>query len=185
MKDEAPNQLTVEENHYRFVWGLVTILSLLTGTVLFDPLQNSRYFSEEYSLIIIISFLFTLGIWGIYKTVQPIYTVVFQILKDHLIIKIFYGEDPVNEYSIPLQSIDTITYQARTPPGQNEALYDFATDYLVVYRSEAEKDYRPLIDIAPEKMALKIKDIGNIIRFLRKHRSAIRIPEDDRPVLGI
>jgi hypothetical protein len=185
MKDEAPYQLTVEENHYRFVWGLVTILSLLTGTVLFDPLQNSRNFSQEYFLIIIISFLFTLGIWGIFKTVQPIYTVFFEVLDNQLKVQVLHGEDTVNEYKIPLQSIDTVTYQARTPPRQDEALYDFATDYLVVYRSESEEDFQPLIDIAPKKMALKIKDIGNIIRFLRKHRSAIRIPENDRPVLGI
>lgn len=185
MKDETHYQLTVEENHYRFVWGLVTILSLLMGSILFDPLQNSRYFAEEYLLIIFISSLFTLGIWGIYKTVQPIYTVLFEVTNGQLTVQIFYGEDTINEYSIPLQTIDTITYQPRTPPGQNEALYDFATDYLVVYRSESEKEFQPLIDIAPEKMALKIKDIGNIIRFLRKHRSSIRIPEEDRPVLGI
>ncbi len=185
MSDAPRQKMTVEENHYRFVWVLVTVVSLATGVVLFDPLQNSASLFEEYGLIILISFLFTTGIWGIYKIIQPIYTVILHIDEPVLNVTIFYGDAPVNKYSLSLDRIHIVTFQHRTPPSSNEALYDFATDYLAVYRSDDENNFQPLIDIAPEKMALKINDIADIIRFLRKYRSSIQIPEDDRSILGI
>lgn len=185
MDKPSEQQITVEENHYRFLWGLITFMCLLTGAVLFDPLQNSGSEFEQYGLIVVISMLFTSGIWGIYRTIQPIYTAELKIKGDQLTIDIYFGENQVKNYAIVLENIHSLTFHHRTPPGPDEALYDFSTDYIAVYRTADSERYRPLIDISPELMTMKIQDIADIISFIRKFNADVHIPADDRKILGI
>jgi hypothetical protein len=186
MPQQLPRSITVEENHYRFVWGLITVLCLLVGSLLFNPLQNSGSTFEQYGLVTVISMLFTSGIWGIYRTLQPIYSAELKVVDTHhLNIKIYYGEDPIKQYTLDIRAIQSVTFRHRVPPGPGEALYDFSTDYLIVYQTGPDLPVQPLIDISPEYMTLKLQDIKEIIYYLKHYNPSIDVPTRDKKILGL
>ncbi len=120
--------------------------------------------------------LFAIAAFGISKITKPLYHFDLFIDKSILIIDIYKGDDEhFGRQELPLSDINELRIAPHTPRSQNDALFDFTTNYYLLYKNN-QSDYERLIYPGEKLFTFKVKDIRKIIGFLSARDETIYIP---------
>ncbi len=164
-----------EEATYLF-WGLIVVVSTTLATYI---LANS-FFTEGWAISglnqILVLLLFTLSFSGIFKLSEPLLHFVFEADRQEVIIHIHKGEEKVAERQIDMDRIAMLRFEPYTPREKGEALFDFSTNYRLMWKAPEDSRYRPLIELEDISFTLKVEDIAKIIRFLLSYNPEIEVP---------
>ncbi|HYW35803.1 MAG TPA: hypothetical protein VE868_10385 [Balneolaceae bacterium] len=172
-------KIHIDEEKTYLIWGLSAVVSIAAATyILSDAFVTGSWGTAGYkqftSLI-----LFIVGIYGIIRISSPLYHFDLYIEDSMLCIKIQKGEQkPLEVQKISLDAIRELRIAPHTPRSSNEALFDFTTNYHLLYKDDRTGNFERLIYLEGETFTLKVKDIRKIIGFLVAHKSDISIPDD-------
>lgn len=175
----------IYEEETNLFWGLIIIVSTVMATyVLYGSFTSSSWSNIEFSQLLAL-FLFIISFIGIFKLAEPLYHFVFFVEENRLIVEAMKGEQQVKNFSIVLDDIESLKFSPDTPRSENEALFDFAKSYHLMWRKRGEGGYRKLLDIEDASFVLKVDDIADIIRFIRRHRQDIYVPREQAEYFGL
>lgn len=178
------SELIIYEEETTLLWGLVVVVASAFATYLLgDAFVNEFLFIIGFRQLVALS-LFILAFIGILKVTEPLYKFELSADGDRLVIKAYKGEDLEKTLTYRLNEIEELRFAPKTPASEGEALYDFSTNYYVVYRSRLDQNYHKLIDLGDVSFTLKVPDIAKIIRFIRRHDSSINIPAEQEPLFS-
>src|SRR5699024_1108445 len=128
----------------------------------------------ELTIAKLIISLCLLGLAGysIMRATSHVYHFDLFIQDSTLIIEISTSDDPLfDTQKIPLSDISRLRISSHIPRSRGDALFDFSTNYYLLYQSEAGKEYKRLIYPEGKLFTFKVEDIRKIIGFLALHDS--------------
>jgi hypothetical protein len=171
-------KIHIDEERTYLIWGLTALISIAAAAYILTDAFTAGGWSTGYMQLISLA-LFALGIYGIIRISSPLFHFVLSIDGSTLVIEIQKEEgDPLDVQKIPLDAISELRIAPHTPRSSGEALFDFTTDYHLLYKDKRTSVFQRLIDIKGESFTLKVKDIRKIIGFLAVHNPDIFIPKD-------
>lgn len=98
---------------------------------------------------------------------------------DVLHIEIWEGNDTKHgTKKVMIGEIAELKIMSHTPRKENEALFDFSTNYHLLYRNHREDVYSDLITLNDQSFTLKLKDIQKVIRFIKKYNGKIGVNDN-------
>lgn len=172
------DKLTIYEEDTNLIWGLVVIVASALATYLLgDAFVDESLFVLGFRQLTAL-FLFTLSFVGILKITDPLYRFDLIIEGEMLTIEVYKGEEHVKDIYYNMNEFDELRFSPGTPANTDEALFDFSPSYHLVFRSRITGRIQKLIDLGKVSFTLKVPDIADIIRFLRKHNPSIDVPDD-------
>lgn len=163
-------------NLFWIVLGLITIAggSYLLADAFFAGSWQWAGIQQISSLI-----LFAIGFYSIIQLTEPLYHFILSTDKEILNVEIWKGqENHRGTNHVPIYEINEVKIISHSPPKENEALFDFSTNYHLLYRTSKEKVYQDLVTLPNQSFTLKLEDIQKIIRFIKRHNSSIDIDEN-------
>ncbi|MDZ7680594.1 MAG: hypothetical protein U5J63_02510 [Fodinibius sp.] len=88
------------------------------------------------------------------------------------------GEVHTQTIQIPASDIASLKFAPHDPRSADEALFDFSTDYHLLYKKHSASNYEKLLGLQAAAITLKVDDIAKIMRFISNHNSNITIPRE-------
>ncbi len=175
----------IYEEETNLFWGLIILVSTVTGTyVLAGAFTSSQWSNLEFRQLLAL-FLFIISFIGIFKLAEPLYHFIFNIEDQRLVIEAMKGEQQVKTIIIALNEIDSLKFSPDQPRSRGEALFDFAKNYHLMWRKKGQGRYRKLLDVENASFVLKVDDIADIIRFIRRHRQDVHVPRGQAEFFGL
>ena len=177
--------LVVYEEERNLLWGVVIIVSTAFGTYLLgDAFAQDTLFRpglQQFTALL----LFVIAFRGIVKVTEPLYRFEMTVDRGLLLIEAYKGDTHIKTMEYRLERFDSLFFRPRTPPGEDEALFDFTSNYYLVYRDSVTGQTNRLINLEGVSFTLKVEDIGEIIRFIVKHNPNIRTDEEQARYLNL
>lgn len=171
-------ELHVFEESTHLFWGLVILVCTAGGTYLLAGSFVSMDL-DPFKLDQLIALgLFSISFWGIIKLATPLYHFILHFEDDVLIIDIKKGDLHTNTLRIPVHEINELKFAPHEPRSANEALFDFSTNYHLLYKTRNTPNFEKLLGDQSTSIALKVDDIANIMRFISNRNLDIRIPRE-------
>ncbi|NGP76822.1 hypothetical protein G3570_09275 [Balneolaceae bacterium YR4-1] len=171
-------ELHIYEEATNLFWGLIIVVSTTLATyILANAFVTSGWSISSLNQIIAL-LLFVLSFVGILKISEPLYHFVFTVEQQKLKIISYKGEQEINTDMISLNDIEGLKFSPYLPRERGEALFDFSTNYKLMYKKGSQFDYQPLIDIEDAAFTLKVDDIIKIIRFIKSYQSSVTVPRE-------
>lgn len=169
----------IYEENINLFWGLLGLISITAGAYLLaDAFFGGSWRWIGFQQISSLG-LFAVGFYAIVKLTEPLYRFVLFMEGDILHIEIWEGSDTKHgTKKIALGVITELKIMWHTPPKENEALFDFSTNYHLLYRNHQEEVYQDLITLNDQSFTLKLKDIQKVIRFIKKHNGQIGVNDN-------
>lgn len=178
-------ELHIYEEATNLFWGLIILVSTTLATyILANAFVTSGWSISSLNQIIAL-LLFMLSFTGILKISEPLYHFVFTVEEHQLKIESHKGEQKIDTTLIPLTDIEGLKFSPYRPREKGEALFDFSTNYRLMYKKSLESGYRPLIDLEDATFTLKVDDIIKIIRFIKSYRSSVSVPREQAEFFNI
>lgn len=171
-------ELHIFEKGTHLFWGLVILVCTAVGTYLLagsfvsmdlDPFKLDQLFALG---------LFALSFWGIIQLSEPLYHFILYSEDDVLVIDIKKGDIHTDSLRIPFNEIRKIKFAPHHPRSSDEALFDFSTNYHLLYQKSGSTDFEKLLDVQSASITLKVDDIAKIMRFISKHNPDVTIPQE-------
>jgi hypothetical protein len=171
-------ELHVFEKSANLFWGLVILVCTAGGTYLlagtfvsmdWEPFRPDQLFALG---------LFSLSFWGIIQLSEPLYHFILYFENDVLTIDIKKGEVHTQTIEIAATDIEALKFAPHKPRSADEALFDFSTDYHLLYKKRSASGYQKLLGLQAAAITLKVDDIAKIMRFISEHNPEISIPRD-------
>ncbi len=181
----SDSQIHIYEENINLFWGLLGILTIASGTYLLAD----AFFAGNWKLASIQQIgsiaLFAIGFYAIIKLTDPLYHFILSMQDEILCVEIWQGsESHLNTKKIRVNEITDLKAARHTPRKENEALFDFSTNYHLLYRTGKEQVYESLIDLEKQSFALKLKDIEKVIKFLKQQNRTIKTSRNLLPWAG-
>lgn len=179
-------KLHIYEEATTLFWGLIIVVATAAATyILANSLMSEGWSISGFKQIVVLA-LFSISFIGIFKISDPLLHFIIYTEKETLRIEIKKGEHHVKTITIPLHTIEALKFAPHTPRSEHEALFDFSASYHLMWRPEHETSYRKLMDLdAAYSFTLKIEDITEIIRFIRRHNPDIYVPKEQARFFGL
>jgi len=178
------HRLTIYEEDTNLLWGLIVVVAAALGTYLLgDAFVDESLFVLGFRQLASL-FLFTLSFIGILKVTEPLYRFDLIVEGEMLAIEVYKGEEHVKDIYYNLNEFEELRFAPGTPTTYDDALFDFSPSYHLVFRSRITGREQKLIDLGKVSFTLKVPDIAEIIRFLRRHNSNINVPDDQAVFVG-
>jgi len=172
------DELHVFEKSAHLFWGLVILVCTAGGTYLlagtfvtmdWEPFRPDQLFALA---------LFSLSFWGIVRLSEPLYHFILYFEGDLLTIEIKKGELLTQTIQIPAGDIQALKFAPHQPREADEALFDFSTDYHLLYKKSEAASYQKLLGVQAASITLKVDDIAKIMRFISTHNPNVHIPQE-------
>lgn len=173
------SQIHIYEENINLFWGLLGLLTIASGTYLLA----GAFFAGDWrwagiqqigSLL-----LFAIGFYAVIQLTSPLYNFKIYLKNEILNTEIWQGKEThLSTNKIAIDEITEIQISPHTPRKENEALFDFSTDYHLLYRAGEEPVWQPFIELENHSFTLKVEDIRKIMRFLERHNAGINISEN-------
>lgn len=175
-----PDQkIRIDEENIRLLWGLLIVLSLSAGIYLTGTIIWAEPWGTGNIRLILCLLLFAIGFYSIIQITRPLFHFNLFIEQQLLRIEIWKDEDTLlDTRQMPLNDIASLRISPYRPRETNEALFDFSTNFYLLYRRHHQSTYQPLIHLQNQSFTLKVEDIRKVIRFLCVHNPRIIIPEN-------
>ncbi len=172
-------KLHIYEENTQIFWGLISVVAIGMATyMLTNAFLAGNWSIAGYKQIISIT-LFSIGFYGIIRVSSPLFHFVLSVSGTILSIETWKeGETPLFIQKLDLEMISALRIAPHTPRSPNEALFDFSTDYHLLYQKRKSAEWKQLIDPEGESFTLKVEDIRRIVQFLNHHQSDIDTPEE-------
>lgn len=175
----------IYEEETNLFWGLIILVCTVCGTyVLTGSFTASKWSNLEFSQLLAL-FLFIISFIGIFKLAEPLYHFHFHIEGKSLVIEAMKGEQHVKTISIALNEIESLKFSPDQPRSRGEALFDFAKNYHLMWRKRGRQKYTKMLEIENASFVLKVDDIADIIRFIRRHQKNVHIPREQAEFFGL
>lgn len=178
-------QLHIYEEATNLFWALIIVVCTTLATYI---LANS-FITDGWSFSslnqIIALLLFTVSFIGILKISEPLYHFVFSVSGQTLVIDTHKGEQHIDTDEIPLPEIEALKFSPYLPRSPGEALFDFSTNYQLMFKRKSESSYKQLIDLAGVSFTLKVDDISKIIRFIRTYQPSVAVPREQADLFNL
>lgn len=172
------HKLTIYEEETNLLWGLIVIVASAFATYLLgDAFMDESLFALGFRQLSAL-FLFTLSFVGILKITDPLYRFDLIVEGEMLTIEVYKGEEHVKNIYYNLNEFEELRFAPGTPSLSDDALFDFSPSYHLVFKSRITGKVQKLIDLGRVSFTLKVPDIAEVIRFLRRHNSSIKVPEE-------
>jgi hypothetical protein len=172
-------KIHIDEERTWLLWALTSLVSIAAAAYfLFEVFAETHWLIVGYTAFICL-ILFAIASYGIVRITSPLYHFDLSVKDSTLQIEIrLKGDEPLDVQKIPLKSIRELRIAPHTPRSGNEALFDFATNYHLLYRSDQSGDFQRLIYLEEQSFTLKVQDIHKIIAFLTASNHDIVAPGD-------
>ncbi|WP_138429530.1 hypothetical protein [Fodinibius saliphilus] len=172
------NELHIFEESQHLFWGLVIFVCTSLGTYLlagsFIFIDWNMFNPNQVAALI----LFLISFRGIFILSEPLYKFVLYFEERTLIIEISKGTLYENTIKIPVDNIESLKFTSHNERKPSEALFDFSTSYHLMYQSRENASYHKLIDVESASITLKVEDIADIMRFIKKEKPEVHIPKE-------
>ncbi len=169
-------ELHVFEESNNLLWGLIILVATAAGTYL---LAGSFVTTDWYPFNIrqlLALGLFGISFAGIIKLSEPLYHFILYFQDNRLIIEIKKGDINTDTFEIPVNAIEQLKFAPHDPRDADEALFDFSTNYHLLYQKKNEKTFHKLLGDQSAAITLKVDDIADIMRFISNRNPDIQIP---------
>lgn len=170
-------ELTIVEENYKIIWWVLVIVSGGLAAFLLETVFNLHHMLQTIFLTIISLILFAIAFRGIYEITKLLYRFHFIIEGNEITIQIFKGDILYDEQYLKLDDIEILSLKPREKPSPGDALFDFSSNYYLVYKPVDDNDYKKVIASDDFSFTLRITDIGKIIRLFKSQNPNIIIPE--------
>lgn len=173
------SKIHIEEENTQIIWGLVAVVSIGLATyVLINAFMAASWHWAGYKQLLSMA-LFIIGFYGIIRVSTPLFQFVLRIRGNILEIEIWRESDrPLSVKTFPLDEIAELRIAPHNPRNSKEALFDFSTNYHLLFRTVDNDEFVRLIKLEGESFTLKVDDIKRIIQFLRNHQNSIKVPSE-------
>lgn len=171
-------ELHVFEESAHLFWGLVILVCTAAGTYLLTGSFVSMGL-DPFKLDQLIALgMFALSFWGIIKLAKPLYHFILHFENDIMVIDIKKGDLHTETIQIPVKDITDLKFAPHHPRSSDEALFDFSTDYHLLYKERGSSNFEKLLGDQSASITLKVDDIANIMRFIKKRNPEISVPRE-------
>ncbi|HKJ30725.1 MAG TPA: hypothetical protein VKA34_02805 [Balneolales bacterium] len=170
-------ELTIVEENYKIIWWVIVVVSGGFAAFLLETVFNLHEMLQTILLTIIALFLFSIAFRGIYKISETLYRFHFVIKNNNVTIQVFKGDILYDEQYLKLDDVNYLSLKPREKPSPGEALFDFSSNYYLVYKEDEDNEYKEVISSDNYSFTLRITDIGKIIQFFMTQNPYITIPE--------
>lgn len=178
-------KIHIYEEQTKLLWGLITLVSTIIATyILAGTFTAPSWSNLELSQLLSLG-LFIISFIGIFKLAEPLYHFILHTDKKVLTIEAMKGDKKIKTIQIYLEEMEGLKFKPDEPRSQNEALFDFAKDYHIMWRKKGHSEYQKLLDIEENDFVLKVDDIAKIMQFISEHNSEIYIPGEQSSYFGI
>lgn len=167
----------IEEDSHLF-WGLIILVCTAVGTYLLAGSFISMHWELTNARQITALLLFLISFVGIFKLSDPLYRFTFRFDEDMLLVKICKGSLPVDTLKLSTKEIDALRFAPDRPRSSHEALFDFSRTYHLMWRPRNSDSFQKLLAVESSNIILKVDDIANIMRFIKKRVPDVQIPDE-------
>ena len=172
------NKLHIYEEETNLFWAPVVVVAAAGATFILSDMffrEVSAYwgFSQILALLLIL-----LSFYGILKIAEPLYHFIFYLEDNLLTIEAKKGEHHIKTISLNAGEIDSLKFSPSEPRRAGEALFDFSTDYHLMWKPVSGDGYQRLLNLDSAHFVLKVDDIAKIIRFIRSANPDIFVPHE-------
>lgn len=172
------NELHVFEKSTHLFWGLAILVCTAGGTYLLAGSFVSMSW-DPFKLDQLLALgLFIISFTGIIKLSEPLYHFILYFEDETLIIKVKKGEVLTDTIRISAGDIEELKFAPHDPRSANEALFDFATNYHLLYKTAGQSAYQKLLGLESAAITLKVDDIASIMRFIKQRNPEVIIPRE-------
>lgn len=172
-------KLHIYEENVKLFWGLLGLITIAGGAYLLADAFFAG--SWQWAGIRQISslVLFAVGFYAIVRLTEPLYNFVLFMEDTLLNIEIWQGSDTRHgTKTIRISNINELKIMPHSPRKEGEALFDFSTNYHLLYRASEQEVYQDVISLSDQSFTLKLKDIQKIIGFIKQHNQAVDVEEN-------
>lgn len=171
-------ELHVFEKSTNLFWGLTILICTAGGTYLLAGSFVSMNW-DPFKLDQLLALgLFIISFTGIIKLSEPLYHFILYYDEGFLTIEIKKGEVHTDTIRIPVEDIQELKFAPHDPRSADEALFDFSTNYHLLYKKKHQSAYNKLLGLESASITLKVDDIAKIMRFIKQHNSKVLIPRE-------
>jgi len=171
-------ELHVFEKSTNLFWGLTILICTAAGTYLLAGSFVSMNW-DPFKLDQLVALgLFIISFTGIIKLSEPLYHFILHHKEGFLTIDIKKGEVHTDTIRIPVEDIQELKFAPHDPRSADEALFDFSTNYHLLYKKKHQSTYNKLLGLESASITLKVDDIAKIMRFIKQHNSNVAIPRE-------
>lgn len=169
----------IYEENINLFWGLMGLVSIAGGVYLLA----GAFFGGDWRWIgaqqIISLGLFAIGFYAIVQLTRPLYHFILYFKDDNLFIEILESDETkIGTQVIALADIEEVKVLAHDPRKENEALWDFSTNFHLLYCRHDEGVFREMLRVENQTFTLKIKDIQKIVDFITHQNPRLNISND-------
>ncbi|HKJ45587.1 MAG TPA: hypothetical protein VJ991_07150 [Balneolales bacterium] len=176
-------ELTIVEENYKIIWWVLVVVSGGLAAFLLERVFNLQDLTQTITLTIIALVLFSIAFRSIYKISEQLYRFHFSIRGNDITIHIYKGDILYDEQLLHLDDIEILSLKPREKPYPGDALFDFSSNYYLVYKGPDDEEYKEVILSDDYSFTLRITDIGKIIRLLINQNPRITVAEPYRSFL--
>lgn len=179
------SKIHIYEEQTKLLWGLVTLVSTIIATyILAGTFTAPSWANLEMSQLLALG-LFVISFIGIFKLAEPLYHFILRANQNVLIIEAMKGDEKIKTLRIELEEINSLRFEPDKPRSKNEAMFDFARDYHLMWQKNGHSEYQKLLDLDENDFVLKVDDIAKIMRFISSQNPEISIPDKQASYFGI
>ena len=171
-------ELHVFEKSTNLFWGLTILICTAAGTYLLaGSFVSINWDPFKFDQLLALG-LFIISFTGIIKLSEPLYHFILYYKEGFLTIDIKRGEVHTDTIRIPVEDIQELKFAPHDPRSADEALFDFSTNYHLLYKKKHQSTYNKLLGLESASITLKVDDIAKIMRFIKQHNSNVAIPRE-------
>ncbi len=172
-------KIHIDEERNNLLWYLITIVAIaLAAFLLIDAYLAVVVGIVFYKLAITLLLIGTAA-YSVTQINKPLYHFDLSIVDSILIIDVYEGDnETANRQELSLSEIGELRIAPHIPRKQNDALFDFTTNYYLLYRNNPAENYKRLIYPGKKLFTFKVEDIRKMIGFLTTHDETLLIPPD-------
>jgi len=172
------DELHVFEKSTHLFWGLTILVCTAGGTYLLAGSFVSMNF-DPFKLDQLLALgLFVISFTGIIKLSEPLYHLILYFEDDLLMIDIKKGQVKTDTMQIPVADIEELKFAPHNARSSDEALFDFATNYHLLYKTRTNPNFKKLLGLESAAITLKVDDIADIMRFIKERNPEVIIPRE-------
>ena len=171
-------ELHVFEESNHLLWGLIILVATAGGTYLLaGSFVTMNWYPFNIRQVLALG-LFGISFSGIIKLSEPLYHFILYFDDNLLLIDIKKGDLKTDTLEIPVDSIQQLQFAPHDPRDADEALFDFSTNYHLLYQKKDETSFQKLLGDQSAAITLKVDDIAKIMRFITNRNPNIKIPSE-------
>jgi hypothetical protein len=172
-------KIHIDEERNNLIWYLMTAVAIIFAAFLLVDAYMAVVVGIIFYKLVIMLLLIAIAAYGIAQINKPLYHFDLSIDDSMLLVDIYNGVDELfDQQKLSLREIHELRIAPHTPRSKKDALFDFTTNYYLLYRNNQGDDFKRLIYPEEKLFSFKVEDIRKLIGFLTAHDQTILIPPD-------